>query len=111
MDLIDKLGFYIWVLFIGFTGGILGWAAEGEKKIIDGVIGTFTSMFLGWIGYELVSAWLKDEKIALATCGFIAWRGAEWIRQTVDVAIKSKLNNGGPDGYDDADDLPRPPKF
>ena len=98
MDLVDKLGFYIWVLLIGLTGGVLSWANGSKKKTIDGVIGTFTSMFLGWIGYELVYAWQKDERIALATCGFIAWRGAEWIRQTVDNAIKSKLNKDNDNG-------------
>ena len=90
-NLIDKLGFYVWVICVGFIGGVLGAIGSDKKKIVDGVVGTFTSMFLGWIGYEVVNAWLKDEKIALATCGFVAWRGAEWIRGVVDEMIKAKL--------------------
>ncbi|MGP1484903.1 MAG: phage holin family protein [Campylobacter sp.] len=95
MDLLDRAGIYLWVFMIGLIGGALGFIGNSstKKRIIDAVIGTFTSMFLGWIGYEIVNAWSKDERIALASCGFIAWRGAEWIRQIVDNFIKNKIIN------------------
>lgn len=99
MDLIDKLGFYAWVIVVGFIGGILGLASKGRRKIADFIIGTITSMFLGWIGYEIINAFAKNEKIALASCGFIAWRGAEWVRNVFDEILKNKVKDDDFKGF------------
>jgi len=93
MELLDKVGFYFWVILVGFIGGILDYIDSGSKKKATSVIvGIATSMFLGWIGFEMANFFIKDTRASLAICGFLAWRGTEWIKETVDRAINSKLN-------------------
>nr|WP_315520398.1 hypothetical protein [uncultured Campylobacter sp.] len=113
-DLMDRLGFYFWVIIVGFVGGVLSLENDfhkpihSGKAIVNSIISAISSMFICWIFYEVTFHFTKEDPFSLAVGGFFAWRGTAWIRATVDKAIDKKIDGFG--GGDDFSNLPRPPK-
>lgn len=105
---------YLWVIFIGLTGGLLNVGERKDKsvsrKITTLATGTFSSMFLGWIAYETAFYFTHSEKFGLAVCGFFAWKGAMWVNELVDKVIDSKLKRRDEDWYEYKryDEIPMP---
>lgn len=93
----EQLGSYKWVLTVGFIGGLLNIGSRPDKstkrKITDLVIGLISSMFFGWISYEVILFVWSSDRVALAGCGFFAWKGATWVGEKVDKFIDSKITN------------------
>ncbi|MBR8461459.1 hypothetical protein KDE12_01155 [Campylobacter sp. faydin G-105] len=100
----DSLGVYLWVAGIGLIGALLNVGARANKstgrKIIDLIIGSLSSMFLGWIVYEVVFFIYNKEKLALAACGFFAWKGTEWVNVLIDKLIDKYISKRADDIYD-----------
>lgn len=92
----EILGIYLWVFIIGLVGGFLNIGQRNDKpashKTINLIIGTLSSIFFGWISFEVVFFIYASEKLALAACGFFAWKGADWINVLIDKVIDNKLN-------------------
>ncbi|MGH1601759.1 phage holin family protein [Campylobacter majalis] len=96
MNSLDEfLGNYKWVLSVGFIGGLLNIGSRADKttgrKFADLVIGLISSMFFGWISYEVILFIWASDKVALAGCGFFAWKGATWVGEKVDKFVDNKI--------------------
>ena len=111
-DLMDRLGFYFWVIIVGFVGGVLSIAggnakaASDGKAIINFFVGTISSTFICWVAYEATFFFTEKANFSLAVGGFFAWRGTAWVSIMIDKAIDKKISSFG--GYDDFP--PKPPK-
>ncbi|WP_169777790.1 hypothetical protein [Campylobacter curvus] len=95
-DLFDILDRYKGVIAIGFIGAMLNIGSRPDKgigrKIMDLLIGLLSSIFFGWISYEVVKFIWQSEGLALAACGFFSWKGATWIGEKIDLFIDAKIN-------------------
>ena len=113
-DLLSQLGFYFWVIIVGFVGGILSIAGDNAKVASDGkaiinfFVGTISSTFICWEAYETAFYFTEKSSFSLAVGGFFAWRGTAWVSAVIDKAIDKKIDNFG-GGYDDFKD-PKPPR-
>ena len=111
-DLMDRLGFYFWVIIVGFVGGVLSIAggnakaASDGKAIINFFVGTISSTFICWVAYEATFFFTEKANFSLAVGGFFAWRGTAWVSTMIDKAIDKKISSFG--GYDDFPS--KPPK-
>lgn len=112
-DLMDRLGFYFWVIIVGFVGGVLSIAggnakiASDGKAIINFFVGTISSIFICWVAYEATFFFTEKANFSLAVGGFFAWRGTAWVSAMIDKAIDKKIDSFG-DSNDDY--TPRPPR-
>ena len=101
----EYLGEYKWVVLVGLAGGLLNIGASPTKstsrKWLDLLIGVVSSGFFGWISYEVIKFIWQSPQVALAGCGFFAWKGATWIGITsdklIDKCIDSKLKKDNDD--------------
>ncbi|WP_169976253.1 phage holin family protein [Campylobacter sp. RM16191] len=116
-NIVKEMGIYFWVLVIGLIGGLLNIGSCPSKstghKAANLIVGTASSMFLGWISFEIVDHIYQSEKVALAACGFFAWKGAEWINALLDKVIDSRLKKRDDwysDRYSDYDYTPPIPR-
>lgn len=108
-DILDVLGVYIWVALVGFIGGILNIGTSPHKstghKWLNLIVGILSSMFCGWISFEIILYAYGHERLALATCGFFAWKGADWANvladKAVDKFLDAKLKTKEYDEYND----------
>lgn len=114
---VDRLGIYFWVFLVAIVGALLNIGARKDKSTrrkIGGLItGALTSCFFGWISFEVIRHIHQSEQVALAGCGFFAWKGAEWINALLDKVIDSRLkkrDSGWGDRYSDYDDMPPMPR-
>mgnify|MGYP003300091391 CR=1 FL=1 len=94
-ELLSKLGIYIYVIVLGFIGGVL---SLFEKKKLNGCdsskiclikkasLGVVTAIFTGYIGYEFGLYILESQKIALAISCVCAWAGTDAL-----IAFESKI--------------------
>ena len=111
-DLMDRLGFYFWVIIVGFVGGVLSIAggnakiASDGKTIINFFVGTISSTFICWVAYEATFFFTEKANFSLAVGGFFAWRGTAWVSTMIDKAIDKKISSFG--SYDDFP--PKPPR-
>lgn len=91
----EYLGKYKWVLAIGLIGGLLNVGSRPDKglgrKVIDLLLGIASSVFFGWISYEVILFIWKENGVALAGCGFFAWKGATWFGEKVDKWVDAKI--------------------
>ena len=107
-DLIDRLGFYFWVIIVGFMGGVLSIAggnakvASDGKAIVNFFVGTISSTFICWVAYETTFYFTEKGSFSLAVGGFFAWRGTAWVSAVIDKAIDKKIDSFG-DSDDDND--------
>ena len=98
-DLMDRLGFYFWVIIVGFVGGVLSIAggnakiASDGKAIINFFVGTISSTFICWVAYETTFYFTEKGSFSLAVGGFFAWRGTAWVSAVIDKAIDKKINS------------------
>lgn len=105
----NYLGKYKWVLAIGLIGGLLNVGSRPDKsvgrKVMDLVIGIASSVFFGWISYEIILFIWKENGVALAGCGFFAWKGATWFGEKVDKFVDAKIDAEKRKGgfYDETD--------
>lgn len=112
-DLMDRLGFYFWVIVVGFIGGVLSIAggnakiASDGKAIINFFVGTISSTFICWVAYEATFYFTEKGSFSLAVGGFFAWRGTAWVSAVIDKAIDKKIDNLSDNNYDYP---PRPPR-
>ncbi|WP_103576572.1 hypothetical protein [Campylobacter concisus] len=112
-DLMDRLGFYFWVIIVGFVGGVLSIAggnakiASDGKAIINFFVGTISSTFICWVAYETAFYFTEKSSFSLAVGGFFAWRGTAWVSAVIDKTIQKKIDNFGDSNYDYT---PRPPR-
>lgn len=112
-DLMDRLGFYFWVIIVGFVGGVLSIAggnakvASDGKAIINFFVGTISSTFICWVAYETAFYFTGKGSFSLAVGGFFAWRGTAWVSAVIDKAIDKKIDNFCDSNYDYT---PRPPR-
>ena len=53
--------------------------------------GSITSGFLCWMSFELVEYYAKNEHLALAVGGFVAWKGGEWATRIIVRFINIKI--------------------
>ena len=87
----EYLGEYKWVIAVGIIGGLLNVGSNPNKstgrKWLDNLIGVISSGFFGWMGYEVIKFIWQSQQVALAGCGFFAWKGATWIGITLDKII------------------------
>lgn len=82
-----------WMIGVGFVGGLLN-ARKNKSKLTnigDWVFNIATSMFLGWIAFEIVCFLLENERVGYAVGGFVAFQGASWFNHLVDSIIKQKI--------------------
>ena len=112
-DLMDRLGFYFWVIVVGFIGGVLSIAggnakiASDGKAIINFFVGTISSTFICWVAYETTFYFTEKGSFSRAVGGLFAWRGTAWVSTVIDKAIDKKIDSFG----DSNDDFPpKPPK-
>ena len=97
-DLIDRLGFYFWVIIVGFVGGVLSIAggnakvASDGKAIVNFFVGTISSTFICWVAYETAFYFTEKGSFSLAVGGFFAWRGTAWVSAVIDKAIDKKID-------------------
>ncbi len=85
-ELFNKLGIYLYVIILGFIGGVLSLFEKNKlnecqtskiclfKKFLLGVV---TAIFTGYIGFELGLYILENKKIALAISCICAWAGTD----------------------------------
>ena len=72
----DRLGFYFWVIVVGFIGGVLSIAggnakiASDGKAIINFFVGTISSTFICWVAYETTFYFTEKGSFSLAVGGF-----------------------------------------
>lgn len=89
------LGKYKWVLAIGLMGGLLNVGSRPDKsvgrKVVDLLLGIASSVFFGWISYEIILFIWKENGVALAGCGFFAWKGATWFGEKFDKFVDAKI--------------------
>lgn len=90
-ELLDTIEKYKGVILIGLIGAMLNIGSRPDKsirrKILDFLIGIASSIFFGWIGYEVAKFIWQSEGLALAVCGFFSWKGATWVGEKVDLAV------------------------
>ena len=104
----EYLGEYKWVIIVGIIGGLLNVGSRPDKstsrKWLDLLIGVVSSGFFGWMGYEIIKFMCQSPQVALAGCGFFAWKGATWIGITsdklIDKLIDNKLKGNNDDDFD-----------
>lgn len=94
-ELLNKLGIYLYVIILGFIGGILSLFEKNKlnecqtskiclfKKFLLGVV---ASIFAGYVGFEFGLYILDNQKIALAISCICAWAGTDAL-----IAFESKI--------------------
>lgn len=96
-DFIDSLGVYIYVILVAIIGGLLNTKEKAKRstgrKVADFIVGLISSCFFGWMGFELINFIYQNEKIALAGCGFFAWKGTEWIETLIERILDKLLKD------------------
>lgn len=90
-DLFDVIEKYRGIILIGLIGAMLNIGSRPDKSIgrktIDLLVGIASSVFFGWISYEVVKFIWQSEGLASAACGFFSWKGAAWVGEKVDLAV------------------------
>ena len=116
-NIMKEAGIYVWVVIVGLIGGLLNIGSNPNKsaghKATNLIAGTLSSMFIGWISFEIVRHIYGSEKVALAACGFFAWKGAEWVNALINKVVYNRLkkrDSGWGDRYSDYDDMPPMPR-
>lgn len=103
-NIIQSLGIYFYVFIVGLIGGLLNVGARKDKstarKYTDLGIGILSSGFFGWIGFEVINFLYQNERLALAGCGFFAWKGAVWFGELIDKIVDTKLKRDNNETYD-----------
>lgn len=92
---------YVWVFIVGLVGGLLGLnnqnpsmnMIKGRNKLISISLATLSSCFICWVVYEFANYFTHDLKISLASGGFCAWQGAEWVRIKADKFLDRRIDN------------------
>lgn len=99
----DKLGIYAWVLLVGLTGALLNAGNRQNKstkrKVGDFIVGLISSCFFGWIGFEVIRFIYRDAQIAIAGCGFFAWKGTVWVEAIVEKALNKFIDSKPKGGW------------
>ncbi|MBE2985562.1 hypothetical protein CCAL12920_00650 [Campylobacter sp. RM12920] len=109
-DILKEVGIYLWVFAVGLIGGLLNIGANPNKttghKAINFTVGVISSIFIGWVSFEVIRFIYKDSQVALAGAGFFAWKGTDWVNALTDKIIYRRLKKGDGD-YDDIPPMPR----
>ncbi|CUU74380.1 phage holin family protein [Campylobacter hyointestinalis] len=109
MDFWDRLGIYTYVLALGVAGGILsifqkkklGECKNGRCWIGGLLLGIATSVFAGYVGYEIANFIFANEKLSLAISCICAWAGTDGLLAVEQKAIDilSRKIGGGRDDF------------
>lgn len=98
-NIIKEAGIYLWVFAVGLIGGLLNIGANQNKttghKAINFIVGVISSIFIGWVSFEIARFIYKDEQVALAAAGFFAWKGTDWVNALTDKILYRRLIRGG----------------
>lgn len=87
--MLENLKVYIWLVFVGFIGGLLRIKEKTKLANCDGVLGkilcfTFgiiSSVFVAYLVYEVVFFYLHSDRVAVALAGVGAWMGTDGLIQ------------------------------
>ncbi|ANE33753.1 phage holin family protein [Campylobacter hyointestinalis] len=97
MDFLDRVGVYVYVIALGFIGGVLSLFSkkklnecEKRKFCFFGtfLLGVATSIFAGYIGFEIANFIFENEKISLAISCICAWAGTDGLLSLETSAIE-----------------------
>ncbi|WP_170000593.1 hypothetical protein [Campylobacter sp. RM9328] len=86
---------FILLVLVGFTAFILTYRPSPCKghlcKIVGFLSGALGSIFLSWVGYEVLFFFTSNFRLSLAISGYSTWRGADWLNRNVDEFISNKI--------------------
>lgn len=78
----EKLKFWMWFFSVVIIGGILGYrhnhpiqAATKRERLSNLFFGVVTSMFVGYIVFQLAFYYLGNDNVAVSLAGLAAWMG------------------------------------
>lgn len=98
--MLEQVKVYIWLVFIGFVGGLLRLKEKtklsncvGIKgKIICLLFGIISSVFVAYLIYEISYFYLNSDRLAVALAGVGAWMGTDGLIQ-IEKALLEFLKN------------------
>lgn len=92
MNLDDKTILYLWLLFVGFFGGVLSFLNKQTEAFRwkSFILGVGSSMFSAYIVYELVFYVLQNANLSIAVAGIGAWGGTNLLLK-LEARLEKKI--------------------